>query len=213
MISSFDADYRTMSSQEPGVARILCHSCDADNSPEARVGFQCRSDLLPGRQVGERITTLLVAVIVAVIWFAILNVSFTLGLFASFFLFWVVIGALVLAFGETELHERYTARAQRHLTRFPAQAIADLAHAKESCQDARRLAEIAEMTGDALVELGMTADAVSEYQVAAKLPEPADGIHPATRLNHDNWVAFVTRVNGKIDRLVSSTMETRQPGS
>ncbi|MBN1401453.1 MAG: LysM peptidoglycan-binding domain-containing protein [Anaerolineae bacterium] len=120
---------------ESGAGHIICPKCQARNPPTATVCAQCGGDLLPGRTIGQRIVRFLLGCAVAAICavlggvaarqpgLALVTWVFFIQALVSFF------GSLAWALTRTPAYERYTKRAQRHLTEEPHQALSDLATA------------------------------------------------------------------------------------
>ena len=115
---------------------IHCQKCKHENAPDAKKCSQCGTNLLPGAGMGQRLgvfgcTTIL----------AILSLAIAYGVYASkaniggkgviYLGGLVLFGVFVFGFGiiwslrKTPLYERYAARANRHVSLNPMQAVAD----------------------------------------------------------------------------------------
>lgn len=115
---------------------IHCQKCKHENAPDAMKCSQCGTNLLPGAGIGQRFgvfgcTTIL----------AFLSLAIAYGVYASkadiggkgviYLIGLVLFGVFVFGFGiiwslrKTPPYERYAARAYRHVSLNPMQAIAD----------------------------------------------------------------------------------------
>jgi tetratricopeptide (TPR) repeat protein len=109
---------------------IHCQKCKHENAPSALKCRQCGTNLLPGTGVGERLGILGCSIIIAGISLALVFLVF-IKTDIKLMLGVILFGVLMLGFGffwsisKMPLYERYEARAKRHVSLDPQQAIAD----------------------------------------------------------------------------------------
>ena len=127
---------------------IHCQKCQHENAPDAMKCSQCGTNLLPGAGIGQRLgvfgcTTILAIVSLAIAYGVYASKAEIGGKGVIYLGGLVLFGVFVFGFGiiwslrRTPLYERYAARANRHVSLNPVQAIADYGSALNGAPQAQ----------------------------------------------------------------------------
>lgn len=122
---------------------IFCQKCNHQNQPDSKKCSQCGADLLPGSGFGQRLG---IFILMAILSLVIFGIGFLFFRFKSEFegKDWIYLAGILLfgvllfglgvktAFRKIPIHERYSARANRHISLNPRQAILDFSSAINS---------------------------------------------------------------------------------
>jgi hypothetical protein len=171
---------------------IICAKCGQSNPPQEVKCIQCKKDLLPGLDAGQRACLFGCSTVVGIASLAAAVVIFMNkvevdGKGMIYLAGLVIFGFLVFSVGagyavrKVPLHERYAQRAECHVEINPIQAIADYGSASK---DAPRAITLVNLTKRAALcqKIGRSSEARSSWQQALeiltfqieklKLPDP-----------------------------------------
>jgi len=125
--------------------------------PEREACDSCGSNLLPSESLGDRLGTLIAAIVAGAIGFGLAYFSSKLPAdlpecLPTAPIAWILVGVVALGSGlvaavrKTPRHERYEKRARRHIELDPEQAITDFTRALEGAPEKKRASLLGERT-------------------------------------------------------------------